>query len=61
MAPLLSNPADEEGYDALVEALDELLALVRDDENHLLASAAAIGPPGMVDCAALVHSTPYMM
>lgn len=37
VAPLLSKPANEEDYDALVEALDELLAIVADDENHPLA------------------------
>jgi HTH-type transcriptional regulator/antitoxin HigA len=41
VAPLLSKPANEEDYDALVEALDELLAIVGDDEDHPLASLAA--------------------
>lgn len=38
LAPLLSKPTNEEDYDALVEALDELLAIVGDDEDHPLAS-----------------------
>ena len=37
VAPLLSKPTNEDDYDALVEALDELLAMVGDDENHPLA------------------------
>jgi HTH-type transcriptional regulator/antitoxin HigA len=41
VAPLLSKPANEEDYDALVEALDELLAIVADDENHPLADLVA--------------------
>ena len=41
VAPLLSKPANEEDYDALVEALDELLAIVGDDEDHPLASLAS--------------------
>lgn len=41
VAPLLSKPVNEEDYDALVEALDELLAVVHDDENHPLASLAS--------------------
>lgn len=40
VAPLLSKPANED-YDALVEALDELLAIVGDDEDHPLASLAS--------------------
>ena len=41
VAPLLSKPANEEDYDALVEALDELLSIVGDDEDHPLASLAS--------------------
>lgn len=41
VAPLLCKPASEEDYDALVEALDELLALIGDDECHPLASLAS--------------------
>lgn len=41
VAPLLSKPASEEDYDAMVEALDELLAIVGDDEEHPLASLAS--------------------
>ncbi len=41
VAPLLSKPANEEDYDALVEALDELLAIVADDEDHPLADLVA--------------------
>jgi HTH-type transcriptional regulator/antitoxin HigA len=41
VAPLLSKPANEEDYDALAEALDELLAIVGDDEDHPLANLAA--------------------
>ena len=37
VAPLLSKPTSEDDYDALVEAMDELLALVGDDEDHPLA------------------------
>lgn len=41
VAPLLSTPTSEDEYDALIEALDELLALVGDDENHPLAGLAS--------------------
>jgi HTH-type transcriptional regulator/antitoxin HigA len=41
VAPLLTKPANEEDYDALVEALDELLAIVGDDEDHPLANLAS--------------------
>ena len=44
VAPLLHKPASEADYDALVGALDELLATIGDDEDHPLASlACAIG------------------
>ena len=38
VAPLLTKPTSEDDYDALVEALDELLAVVGDDEDHPLGS-----------------------
>lgn len=38
---MLDEPKDEADYDAKVEALDELLAIVGDDENHPLSSLAA--------------------
>ena len=38
VAPLLNKPANEEDYDALVEALDELMVIVGDDEDHPLAN-----------------------
>ena len=38
---MLSKPTNEDDYDALVEALDELLALVGDDEDHPLAGLAS--------------------
>nr|WP_298414378.1 helix-turn-helix domain-containing protein [uncultured Halomonas sp.] len=41
VAPLLDKPSTEADYDALVEALDEVLALVGDDEHHPLASLAS--------------------
>lgn len=41
VAPLLTKPANEDDYDALVDALDELLFTVGDDESHPLASLAA--------------------
>ncbi|MFC0668370.1 helix-turn-helix domain-containing protein [Azotobacter chroococcum] len=41
VAPLLTRPANEDDYDALVEALDELLVIVGDDENHPLATLAS--------------------
>ena len=41
IAPLLSAPESEEEYDEKVEALDEILNLVGDDENHYLSSLAA--------------------
>ncbi len=41
VAPLLSKPTSEDDYDALVEALDELLALVGADEDHPLAGLAS--------------------
>lgn len=40
VAPLLQKPASEADYDALVAALDELLTIVGDDEDHPLASLA---------------------
>ncbi|ASL28912.1 helix-turn-helix domain-containing protein [Azotobacter chroococcum] len=41
VAPLLTRPANEDDYDALVEALDELLVIVGDDDNHPLATLAS--------------------
>lgn len=41
VAPLLTKPMSEDDYDALVEALDELLIVVGDDEDHPLASLAS--------------------
>jgi len=41
VAPLLSKPTNEDDYDALVEALDELLGLVGEDEDHPLAGLAS--------------------
>lgn len=41
VAPLLSKPTNEDDYDALVEALDELLGSVGDDEDHPLAGLAS--------------------
>ena len=41
VAPLLTKPANEDDYDALVAALDEILAIVGDDEDHPLASLAS--------------------
>lgn len=41
IAPLLAEPESEADYDAKVEALDELLGAIGDDENHPLASLAA--------------------
>lgn len=41
VAPLLTAPAWEDDYDALVAALDELLELIGDDEEHPLASLAS--------------------
>lgn len=38
VAPLLSKPENEEDYDVLVEALDELLVIVGDDEDHPMAN-----------------------
>lgn len=38
VAPLLSKPTNDNDYDSLVEALDELLGLVGDHEDHPLAS-----------------------
>lgn len=40
VAPLLSKPTNDD-YDALVVALDELLGLVGDDEDHPLAGLAS--------------------
>jgi HTH-type transcriptional regulator/antitoxin HigA len=37
VAPLLSKPTSEADYHALVEALDELLDVIGDDESHSLA------------------------
>ncbi|WP_313241186.1 helix-turn-helix domain-containing protein [Stutzerimonas kunmingensis] len=41
VAPLLSKPTNDNDYDSLVEALDELLGLVGDDEDHPLAGLAS--------------------
>lgn len=41
VAPLLDAPESEADYDALVEALDELLEQIGDDEAHPLASLAS--------------------
>lgn len=41
VAPLLNKPANEDDYDALAEALDELLGIIGDDEDHPLASLAS--------------------
>ena len=41
VAPLLRKPTKEDEYDALVEALDELLVLIEDNESHPLASLAS--------------------
>lgn len=41
VAPLLRKPTNEDEYDALVEALDELLVLIEDNERHPLASLAS--------------------
>lgn len=41
IAPLLNAPESEDDYDALVAALDELLELIGDDEEHPLASLAS--------------------
>ncbi|MGY0554097.1 helix-turn-helix domain-containing protein [Vreelandella sp. 2A-K22] len=40
LAPLLSDPHSEAEYDARVEALDEILDLVGDDETHPLVGLA---------------------
>ncbi len=40
LAPLLSMPSCEAEYDTRVEALDEILDLIGDDESHPLASLA---------------------
>ena len=41
IAPLLSEPTNDDEYDAKVKALDELLDTVGDDENHPLAGLMA--------------------
>ena len=40
ISPLLSDPTTEAEYDVRVEALDEILDLIGDDETHPLASLA---------------------
>ncbi|MEA2120039.1 transcriptional regulator [Halovibrio sp. HP20-50] len=40
ISPLLSDPTTEAEYDIRVEALDEILDLIGDDETHPLASLA---------------------
>lgn len=40
IAPLLSEPTSDAEYDAKVEALDELLDAIGDDEHHPLAGLA---------------------
>ncbi|WP_386082509.1 hypothetical protein ACFIOZ_04540 [Vreelandella sp. F11] len=41
LAPLLSDPYTEAEYDVQVEALDEILDLVGEDESQPLASLAS--------------------
>ena len=41
LAPLLTKPQNEAQYNTLVEALDALLVMVGDDEDHPLASLAS--------------------
>lgn len=41
VAPLLQAPETEDDYDAKVKALDEILAVVGDDETHPLAILAS--------------------
>ncbi|MCL7940436.1 transcriptional regulator [Halomonas sp. ATCH28] len=41
VAPLLNAPESEDDYDELVAALDELLEMIGDDEEHPLASLAS--------------------
>lgn len=36
VAPLLNKPSDRQSYEALVAALDEVLAMTGDDEDHPL-------------------------
>jgi HTH-type transcriptional regulator/antitoxin HigA len=38
IAPLISRPRDEAEYDGLLASIDELLGIVKEDENHPLAS-----------------------
>lgn len=38
IAPLLTPPANDEQYNALVDSLDELIDMVGDDETHPLAT-----------------------
>ena len=41
VAPLLQMPENDDEYDAKVEALDDILEIVGDDEDHVLASLAS--------------------
>lgn len=42
VSPLLHKPQNESDYDALVDSLDELLALINEDEVHPLNSLALL-------------------
>lgn len=41
VAPLLQRPESDDEYDAKVQALDEILEIVGDDEDHVPASLAS--------------------
>lgn len=41
VAPLLTQPEDADAYDRLVQAMDQVLVLVGDDEDHPLAILAS--------------------
>ncbi|MEN5314417.1 transcriptional regulator [Pseudomonas koreensis] len=42
VSPLLRKPKNEEDYDALVQAVEEILEITGDDESHPLASLVDI-------------------
>jgi HTH-type transcriptional regulator/antitoxin HigA len=42
VSPLLRKPKNEEDYDALVQAVDEILEITGDDGSHPLASLVDI-------------------
>lgn len=61
VAPLLTPPADDEDYQALVEALDAILDAGGADETHVLAGLAAMVGQLVADYEARRYPMPEAM